>query len=533
MNWKARVLPAQPRGPAAGLRAGLQDERAALAAEARCSRCSIRSPRSPARCSAQDDLDPGDNDLITNYGTGGRGDRSAHHRARPGARRERQGVPNALVEVWQCNAGGRYRHVNDRYVAPLDPNFGGCGRCLSDEDGYYFFRTIQPGAYPWRNRVNDWRPAHIHFSLFGTAFITRLITQMYFEGDPLIPRCPILNTIPDQEAIARLVAPLDMNADGAARHARLPLRHRAARAARRRCSRTSWRESDGAAAAVSGRDRLADRGAVRPHRARAAAAGLPLRHSEEKAQRDGRARRLRENGSGSRGRSFDGAGAPLREALIELWQANAHGRYNHPADTQDKPLDTGVQRLRPRDHRPRERAILVRDHQARARCRGATATAHGAARQLLDRRARHQHRPAYADVLRRRGRGQRRGPGAAAGRAGRAARDAHRPARAARRRGRSTASTSASRASRRRCSSMSEPTPCIITVAITGSLPTKANNPAVPITVAEQVEVDPGGVRGGRDARALPRAQRRSDARPRTPSASRACSRACAGTARA
>jgi len=159
----------------------------------------------------EQDLDPGDNDLITNYATDGEaiGQRIIVH----GRVLDENGlaVPNALIEIWQCNAGGRYRHVNDRYVAPLDPNFGGCGRCLSGADGAYFFRTIQPGAYPWRNRINDWRPAHIHFSLLGPAFATRLITQMYFEGDPLIPRCPILNAVRDQEAVQRLIAPLDMN----------------------------------------------------------------------------------------------------------------------------------------------------------------------------------------------------------------------------------------------------------------------------------------------------------------------------------
>ena len=119
-------------------------------------------------------------------------------------------VPGALVEVWQANAGGRYRHKNERYIAPLDPNFGGCGRTVTNEDGEYCFRTVKPGAYPWPNGVNDWRPSHIHFSLFGDGFAQRLITQMYFEGDPLIPLCPIVQTIPDQAAIDRLVAVLDM-----------------------------------------------------------------------------------------------------------------------------------------------------------------------------------------------------------------------------------------------------------------------------------------------------------------------------------
>jgi protocatechuate 3,4-dioxygenase, beta subunit len=119
--------------------------------------------------------------------------------------------PNTLVEIWQANAGGRYRHKKDTYLAPIDPNFGGCGRTLTDENGYYFFRTVKPGAYPWRNYVNSWRPAHIHVSVFGSSFSQRLITQMYFEGDPLISKCPIVQTIPDQAAIDRLIAPLDLN----------------------------------------------------------------------------------------------------------------------------------------------------------------------------------------------------------------------------------------------------------------------------------------------------------------------------------
>ncbi|MCB1333601.1 MAG: protocatechuate 3,4-dioxygenase subunit beta [Roseivivax sp.] len=119
-------------------------------------------------------------------------------------------VPNTLVEIWQANAGGRYRHKKDTYFAPLDPNFGGCGRTLTDADGHYQFLTIRPGAYPWPNRGNDWRPMHIHVSVFGHSFGQRLITQMYFEGDPLIPRCPIANTIKDRARLDQLVAPLDM-----------------------------------------------------------------------------------------------------------------------------------------------------------------------------------------------------------------------------------------------------------------------------------------------------------------------------------
>ncbi|PCJ84060.1 MAG: protocatechuate 3,4-dioxygenase subunit beta [Hyphomicrobiales bacterium] len=121
------------------------------------------------------------------------------------------GVPGALVEFWQANAGGRYRHKKETYLAAIDPNFGGCGRTITAEDGSYSFRTVQPGAYPWPNGVNDWRPAHIHFSLFGAGFAQRLITQMYFEGDPMIAQCPIVQTINDPDAISQLTAALDMS----------------------------------------------------------------------------------------------------------------------------------------------------------------------------------------------------------------------------------------------------------------------------------------------------------------------------------
>lgn len=120
-------------------------------------------------------------------------------------------VPNTLVEIWQANAGGRYRHIKDTYFAPLDPNFGGCGRTITDENGYYEFLTIRPGAYPWPNRANDWRPMHIHLSVFGHSFGQRLISQMYFEGDPLIDHCPIAATIKSRSQLDRLVAPLDFS----------------------------------------------------------------------------------------------------------------------------------------------------------------------------------------------------------------------------------------------------------------------------------------------------------------------------------
>ena len=100
-------------------------------------------------------------------------------------------VAGALIEVWQANAAGRYRHAKDDHPAPLDPNFTGSGRVVTDAKGHYKFTTIKPGAYPWPNGPNSWRPAHIHLSLFGTAFTSRLVTQMYFPGDPLIPLDPI------------------------------------------------------------------------------------------------------------------------------------------------------------------------------------------------------------------------------------------------------------------------------------------------------------------------------------------------------
>ena len=119
-------------------------------------------------------------------------------------------VPNTLIEVWQANAAGRYRHAGDYHPAPLDPNFTGAGRTLTDSQGVYRFVSIKPGAYPWRNHDNAWRPAHIHFSLFGKAFATRLVTQMYFPGDPLFPIDPVAQSIPDAKARERLIAAFDL-----------------------------------------------------------------------------------------------------------------------------------------------------------------------------------------------------------------------------------------------------------------------------------------------------------------------------------
>jgi protocatechuate 3,4-dioxygenase, beta subunit len=118
-------------------------------------------------------------------------------------------VRNSLVEVWQANAGGRYTHPQDSHSAPIDPNFTGAGRALTDDEGRYRFVTIKPGAYPWKNHANAWRPAHIHFSLLGHTFSERLITQMYFPDDPLFPLDPIFNSIPDPKVRERLISRYD------------------------------------------------------------------------------------------------------------------------------------------------------------------------------------------------------------------------------------------------------------------------------------------------------------------------------------
>ncbi|MFC0598204.1 protocatechuate 3,4-dioxygenase subunit beta [Streptomyces palmae] len=123
--------------------------------------------------------------------------------------RDGRPVRGQLVEIWQANAAGRYAHQHDRHPAPLDPHFTGTGRCLTDDQGRYRFTTVRPGAYPWPNHTNAWRPAHIHFSLFGTAFTQRLVTQLYFPGDPLLGYDPILQSVTDDAARARLVAAYD------------------------------------------------------------------------------------------------------------------------------------------------------------------------------------------------------------------------------------------------------------------------------------------------------------------------------------
>ena len=119
-------------------------------------------------------------------------------------------IPRTAIEIWQANAAGRYAHFEDQHEAPLDSHFAGIGRVVTDQHGAYRFTTIKPGAYPWRNHHNAWRPNHIHFSLFGPSFATRLITQMYFPGDPLVALDPIFNSVPDRAARERLIATFDI-----------------------------------------------------------------------------------------------------------------------------------------------------------------------------------------------------------------------------------------------------------------------------------------------------------------------------------
>ena len=181
----------------------------------------LRSPRKPLVPLAQtlsevtgplfghETVKPGDDDLTRNAGTGEAAlgeriivcGRVLDEDGRP--------LPDTLIEIWQTNSAGRYHHDNDQHDAPLDPNFIGAGRCVTDENGDYRYLTVRPGAYPWPNHHNAWRPAHIHVSLFGPSFLTRLVTQMYFPGDPLIRLDPVFNSTPDPAAAERLVARYD------------------------------------------------------------------------------------------------------------------------------------------------------------------------------------------------------------------------------------------------------------------------------------------------------------------------------------
>jgi protocatechuate 3,4-dioxygenase beta subunit len=156
------------------------------------------------------DIGPGDHDLTAQHAGEPIGQRIVVF----GQVRDSDGraVPDALVEVWQANAAGRYHHARDNWPAPLDPNFTGGGRVVTDSLGNYSFTTIKPGAYPWGNHHNAWRPAHIHLSLFGRAFPQRLVTQMYFPDDPLFAQDPIFNSVPDEKARLRMVSTFDLEA---------------------------------------------------------------------------------------------------------------------------------------------------------------------------------------------------------------------------------------------------------------------------------------------------------------------------------
>jgi protocatechuate 3,4-dioxygenase beta subunit len=156
----------------------------------------------------EDALDPSDADLTAQHAGEPLGERIVVS----GRLLDEDGrpIPGALIEIWQANAAGRYRHDVDVHPAPLDPNFSGAGRVLTDAEGGYRFVTIKPGAYPWRNHPNAWRPAHVHFSVFGRTFPQRLVTQMYFPGDPLFPYDPILNAVRDPQARELLVSRFDL-----------------------------------------------------------------------------------------------------------------------------------------------------------------------------------------------------------------------------------------------------------------------------------------------------------------------------------
>jgi protocatechuate 3,4-dioxygenase beta subunit len=219
-------------------------------------------------------------------------------------------VRDTLVEVWQANAAGRYRHAVDQHDAPLDPNFTGCGRLRTDAEGRYRIVTIRPGAYPWGNHENAWRPAHIHFSVFGPAFATRLVTQMYFPGDPLLEVDPIFNCTADASARWRLVSAFDWQATvpGWALGYRFDVVLRGREG-------TPLEAGPGLVATTSQ--------TVGPFYS----IGLDALRREDLAPPGTAGTRVEVSG-----RVLDGEGKPVPDAFLELWQADARGRYAHPAD---------------------------------------------------------------------------------------------------------------------------------------------------------------------------------------------------------
>lgn len=226
-------------------------------------------------------------------------------------------VPHTLIEIWQANAAGRYRHQGDRNDAPLDPNFTGYGRAVTDADGWYRFVTVKPGPYPWGDGGKHWRPAHVHFSLLGPSFARRLVTEMYFPGDPLLPFDPIFNSIPDEKARSRLVCAFDWEhtIPGRALGFRfdLVLRGRAA---------TPW--SDDVQLIPTPNQ------TVGPY----FHLGLAGLFQSEIAPPGVAGERLI-----VMGRVIDGDNRPVPDAMIEVWQADASGRYAHPEDRRGRPVD--------------------------------------------------------------------------------------------------------------------------------------------------------------------------------------------------
>ena len=263
-------------------------------------------------------------------------------------------VRNTLVEIWQANAAGRYVHKVDQHDAPLDPNFLGAGRCVTDAEGRYRFLTIKPGAYPWRNHPNAWRPNHIHFSLFGAGFASRLVTQMYFPGDPLIAARPDL-----QQRAGRMRASAWSRASTSPR--RSPNSRSAssstscsAGATRRRSKREAAPEPPAADAVADGRPvlRLRADGA----RTMAAISRRSPTDASPATTRRGRA-------SGSSAVCSTAPATPVPDAMIEIWQADAAGRY---AGARGLRRSRRLPRLRPDRHRRRPDATLRdRDDQAR------------------------------------------------------------------------------------------------------------------------------------------------------------------------
>ena len=217
-------------------------------------------------------------------------------------------VRSTLVEVWQANAAGRYAHDRDRHDAPLDPNFSGAGRCLTDDTGAFRFVTVRPGAYPWQNHHNAWRPAHIHLSVFGTAFASRLITQMYFPGDPLLAYDPIFQSVPRPGGPGATGGRLRPRRHRAGVGTRLPVRHRAA-----------------------GTGGHAGRGPVTAGPTPSQTIGPFF----AVALPDPAEAHLVEPGAAGAitlvGTVRDGAGDPVDDALLEVWQADPSGRYGPDA----------------------------------------------------------------------------------------------------------------------------------------------------------------------------------------------------------